>query len=337
VIAASLLGSIIGVGVPALPRAAICEGCLVAGREREEAQPLVVVLHGDEGSPAKVAGLWSPLAERGICANGAGAGRLCAEGAAGVVGQTFWLLAPKCPSSEGCRGSFWRWGGSVAWVEAQVDAFAREHRVDERRVTLAGWSGGATYISMNAPHWFPRFAAVSLAGGGMRPGTNECAPHAGGACAPVTYLMGSGNPLFALAEQARQGFERCGHAVDFQLLPGVDHAGEWRAYSRRLPEIAHWLLAHPQGCPTASDTPPPVASDAPDQAPRPTVAAPRPSEESTRRAPEPPKVAPAGRGGCSCEVPEVRSRSSSSAGLGLLASTLLVLRRRGRDRLGDTR
>jgi hypothetical protein len=231
-----------------LLRDEICKGCLAAGNDHGAPQPLVVVLHGDEGSPHKLAALWSPLAEKGICRRADGDIRLCEPRDAAGDQQKFWLFAPKCPTSNGCAGSYWRWGGDVDWLGQQVDAFSAKQTIDRSRVYLAGWSGGATYIAMKNPDWFPRFAALSLAGGGTHPHGQDCFPNAGGACAPVTYLMGSGNPLFSLAEEARRGFERCGHALDFQLLPGVDHSGEWRAYQTRVAKIAWWLLEQREGC-----------------------------------------------------------------------------------------
>jgi len=327
-----LLG--VGLPLPNLSPDVICKGCLSAGRDRNEPQPLVVVLHGDEGSPAKVAGLWAPLAERGVCSLPDGSAHVCDEKEDLVKRRTFWLFAPKCPSSRGCAGSYWRWGGSVSWLDEQVDLFAAKHSVDSARVYVAGWSGGATYISMMNPDWFPRFAALSLAGGGTHPHKDACLPNAGGSCAPVTYLMGSGNPLFVLAENAKRGFERCGHELDFQLLPGVDHAGEWRAYQKRLPEIASWLLDHPQGCP------------APEAAPRPDITPPAASASATTSSEQtqqtggvPPAVEPA-RGGCACSVERTSSPVASAGGLLLLASVLRFFRsgaRRVERRLAESR
>ncbi len=303
---------------PDLLRDEICKGCLAAGKDRSAPQPLVVVLHGDEGSPTKLMSLWSPLAERGICRNQNGAVRLCDPREASGDQQNIWVFAPKCPTNEGCKGSYWRWGGDAVWLGKQVDAFKAAHAVDASRVYLAGWSGGATYIAMKNPDWFPRFAALSLAGGGTHPHKDGCFPNTGGACAPVTFLMGSGNPLFALAEEAKRGFERCGHALDFQLLEGVDHAGEWRAYQTRVATIAWWLLEHREGCTSRN-----MATPAIELAPVPSAtAAPSALSPIVDAPPLPPPAGPT-RDGCACQS---TPRPASSALASMLVGLLAVLR-----------
>jgi hypothetical protein len=302
---------------PDLMRDEICKGCLAAGKDRGTPQPLVVALHGDEGSPAKLMSLWSPLAERGICRRESGDVRLCEPRGAPGDQKNFWVFAPKCPATEGCAGSYWRWGADVGWLGKQVDAFKAAHAVDDARIYLAGWSGGATYIAMKSPDWFPRFIALSLAGGGTHPHKQDCFPATGGACAPVTFLMGSGNPLFSLAEQARRGFERCGHALDYQLLDGVDHAGEWRAYQSRVAKIAWWLLEHPEGCASRKTAPALDVAVVPSAIA--SASALPPLLEPANKSPSvPPTELP--RDGCACQSPaDPVSSPLASALLGLFS------------------
>src|SRR5262249_35410391 len=152
--------------------------------EPPDPMPLLVVLHGDEGSPDRLVSAWKAAAAD-----------------AGVL-----LFAPKCPKDEGCTGSWWRWHGDPAWLEREVGALEASHRIDPRRRFLAGWSGGAPYLGLFASRWFPRFAALSLAGGGAPPSDPAiCAPRA---CVPVHYLMGDRNPLFSLAASTRDYFQR---------------------------------------------------------------------------------------------------------------------------------
>ncbi len=317
------VGALFAAPAPQLTRDFLCKGCLAAGQDRGAPQPLIVVLHGDEGSPAKVAGLWAPLAQHGVCAEEEVWLPCAAQAPTGR--RTFWLFAPNCPRSEGCAGSYWRWSGSPAWLLDKVARYSQERSVDPQRIYLAGWSGGASYIAMKAFDWQPTFAALSLAGGGTRPQRSECFPGTGGACGPVHFLMGSKNPLFSLAEEAKTGFERCGHALTWQLLPGVDHAGEWRAYSARAPAIAAWLLERPRGCVDASPT----------LAPLPSAAAPASVEAPTvREQPDPPAaVTPHPRGGCACDA----ARSSSGLHWAPLALGLSVLRSAVRVRSGERR
>lgn len=226
-----------------------CAGCLIqlpprvtpdrSGGSRETVSPtppaegeapttappaVLVVLHGDEGAPGRVFGLWQGAAAK-----------------AGVL-----LFAPRCPRDLGCAGSWWRWNGDATWLIAQVDAVVQRHAADPARVYLSGWSGGATYISYQRADFGGRFAAINLSGGGSPPGGGACAP-----CpAPVHYLMGHRNPLFANAEGARDFLERCGHPVTWDLLPGADHTRELRAYSspERTAAILAWLTARPNRC-----------------------------------------------------------------------------------------
>src|SRR5688500_9495387 len=90
-------------------------GCIVV-RGGDGPRRLVVVLHGDEGSPIKVAGAWREAAKKH-----------------GLV-----VFLPRCPRSEGCQGSWWRWRGDPAWLLGQVEKIAA---IDPERRYLAGWSG----------------------------------------------------------------------------------------------------------------------------------------------------------------------------------------------------
>src|SRR5262249_8198989 len=103
-----------------------CAGCVVlmpAGAPTAP-MPLLVVLHGDDGSPARLVSTWKRAASD-----------------AGVV-----LFAPRCPKDEGCSGSWWRWRGDPAWLERHVSAIEAKYPIDPERRFLAGWSGGATYL-----------------------------------------------------------------------------------------------------------------------------------------------------------------------------------------------
>ncbi|NUP05699.1 MAG: hypothetical protein HOW73_06520 [Polyangiaceae bacterium] len=284
-----------------------CPGCVLVGKRGPDVEPLVVVLHGDEGSPRKVAPLWAPLAERGVCRSKAGVVGVCAADDTTSERRSFRVLALRCPKSEGCTGSFWRWSGSVDWVLAQVDAVRDRVGVDERRVYVAGWSGGSTYIGMKGAAWFPRIAALSLVGGGAPPETSSCFAGAGGTCAPVHFLLGDANPLFGLADRACDAFSRCGHDVEVEILRGADHSGEWRAYERRAPAIAWWLLDHARGCdakhpdatsladPLPSAFTPPATSSSPARTDAPLEPAGAPSTVVSHRA------------GCACRAAPYQS------------------------------
>lgn len=177
--------------------------------------PLLVVLHGDRDHAKDQANQW----------------RAAAKGK-GVV-----LLALECPASLGCRGSWWQWAGDPAWVIAQVDAVARQVSIDPARIYLAGWSGGASYIGMNAPAWAERFAGIVIHGGGMAPQA-ECPGHV----ARTYFLVGDANPLHRLAVDLRTWTERCDGEVTWDLVKRGDHAAEERALTRtKAGAILDWL------------------------------------------------------------------------------------------------
>ncbi len=290
-----------------------CPGCVVRppARSPHPRWPLLVVLHGDEGTTRRMLEIWSaPAADAG-----------------------FLLFAPACPKSEGCAGSFWRWRGDPAWLLRQVDALEARYPIDVAREYLAGWSGGASYLGLFGARWSPRFAALSLAGGGLPPSdASACAP-----CrAPVAYLMGDRNPYFGLAESTRDYFRACGHEVAWDLLPGASHAAELTAYAApaRAKAILAWLTAHPNAC-AASDAGAPIAAPADaaddpvaepddralgatDGGERPSGAAPAPGAPAAATPTVP--IAPAGR--CVCDhlgAPDGAAGTLKAAGAALLA------------------
>lgn len=164
--------------------------------------PLLVALHGDGGDPAALVEQLRPAARR--------------------LGLA--VLAPPCPAERGCRGSFWRWGGSPDFLREAIADLGRRERLDPQRLVLLGWSGGASYLAAAMPDLSPIFAAVLLWGGGM-PGPGGCAARP----MPVAFLSGTKNPLRGLAEAARDQLRRCGHPLTWVSLPGADHAAEWQA------------------------------------------------------------------------------------------------------------
>lgn len=321
-----------------------CAGCVVAGADATAgasgaALPLIVVLHGDEGSPKKVAALWGALAERGVCGaiGGEPGPHACSSDEQGTpAAQRFVMLAPRCPkvavgSDPGCTaGSFWRWDGPPAWLFAQVAALAERVSLDRARIGLAGWSGGTTYIGMHAESWFVpdaatglSFASILMVGGGMSQREGACTPAAGGACAPVRYLMGDKNPYFDLAESTRDAMTRCGHDVAWERLAGADHGAEWRAYERRAAELALWLLAHPAGC--VSPRPPALAPSAAASS-APAASATSSSLASTATAAPPLAAAPTRRSGCACHL-SGSAVAPTNALFALLGGVLPWLRR----------
>jgi hypothetical protein len=299
--------------IAALLRDVPCAGCLLeVPAELAAPAPLVVVLHGDEGSPAKVASLWTPIARE----------------------LGFVMLAPRCPKSEGCDGSWWRWDRSAAWLVKQAEAVGARAEVDPKRRYLTAWSGGASYASLHIAELSPAFAAFSLAGGGIATESTPCLAGAGGACAPVHVLAGELNPHFFMTERTKSSLEKCGHAVEFVRLPATDHAGEWRAYARDARSIAKWLLQRGAGCSSGApgenvETASAAASAEPSAAPTPAASLPRPSTTAG----SPPSARPPQ--GCACDaVPPSTGASrlaSIAAAIGVMLRPLRARRARRRS------
>jgi poly(3-hydroxybutyrate) depolymerase len=198
-----------------------CTGCRAAYTPSADPLPPLVVLHGDWGvGPADLVTAWEKhAAKRGLA-----------------------VLALKCPVDRGCKGSWWQWNGDPAWIAQQIDAFEKKQSVtvDHKRIYLAGWSGGASYMGMRAQTFQQTFAALVYHGGGIAPG-GPCAP-ASAAPAPAYFLVGDANPLHHLAVSLKKENEQCGIAVTWKLLAGADHTAEWKALDANGGAIVEWLL-----------------------------------------------------------------------------------------------
>jgi poly(3-hydroxybutyrate) depolymerase len=196
-----------------------CAGCtLDAPEQREGAVPLLVGMHGDGEGAEDAAKRWrGPALERGWA-----------------------LLSLRCPKSEGCdEGKWYRWNGHPRWVVAQVSEVQRQMEIDPARIFLAGWSGGATYIGMNAYRWPSVFAAAVYHGGGQPPLTTRDCP---GRSLPGYFLVGDKNWAHRAQVRLRAYYERCGQTHTWELIEGADHAAEDKALTPgKATEILGWL------------------------------------------------------------------------------------------------
>lgn len=264
-----------------------CKGCLFfpppAGATNS---PLLVVLHGDAPGGKR------PLVQRDA-----------EPFVAAAIARGIAVLAPACPRDQGCLvGSYWQWtqGDPPAWLMQQVDAVRKEWSVDESRVWIAGWSGGASFLGYHYPRFGERFGAVIFAGGGMPPYSKDCAP-----CTPPAYfLVGDQNPLHHLAKDLKTRVLACSNDVTWDLLPGKDHAGEWRALKAagKVGELLDWLAKHPRNCPgivgKPPQDPPLLATSTAPSASAPALPAPSPTASALSVHPN---AASAGARGCSIE------------------------------------
>ena len=214
-------------GGPSLRRDWPCPGCWFQPAPGEGPAPLLVVLHGDAAA-GHAPDLRTPF--------------VALQDAARARG--FAVLAPRCPAEHGCtRGSYWQWtqGSPSAWLAEQVRAVTAAYRIDAERISLLGWSGGASYAGSVVPELGERFAAVAFVGGGMPP---EPLPPECPRCLPPAYfLTGDKNPFHYLAQALRGLYTRCAAEARWQLLPGAGHEGELSALHSpaRVAALLDWL------------------------------------------------------------------------------------------------
>lgn len=195
--------------------AAPCAGCTLDVPRRHGEVPLLVIMHGDHERASTAADRWRQAAR--------------ARGWA--------VLSLQCP----CESESWyKWDGSPRWIRAQVDAVARKIAVDRDRIYLVGWSGGSTYIGMNAPAWPGDFAAVVIHGGGQPPDDDDCPSRL-----PAYFLVGDRNPSFPAAKRLRAYLETCRQEVHWDLVEGADHHAEDEALDGdKARQILGWLDRH---------------------------------------------------------------------------------------------
>ncbi len=200
------------------PVASPCAGCTVDLPPGSQEVPLLVVLHGNHESAAVAAKRW--------------------RGAA--LAKGWGILALQCPRAKGCDddGRWYRWRGDPDWVVTQLREVAAQRPLDESRIYLAGWSGGATYIGQQAPHWHRTFAAVVFHGGGQPPTGRTCPASE----LPAYFLVGDGNPAHPAARRLRDYWQDCGQDHVWDLLEGANHAKEAAALDdAKAAEILEWL------------------------------------------------------------------------------------------------
>lgn len=198
-----------------------CARCTVDVPDTRRPAPLLVVLHGNHESAEDAAKRWRTAA----------------------LARDWALLSLQCPEAKGCDdvGRWYRWRGEPSWVFAQVDELVRQHPIDQSRIYLAGWSGGATYIGSNMAEWHRRFAAIVIHGGGQAPANKACGPQP----LPTYFLVGDKNPGHGGAKRLRNYVQDCEHVHVWDLLDGANHAAEDRALdTQKAARILDWLDDH---------------------------------------------------------------------------------------------
>jgi len=198
-----------------------CRGCLLDVPRNPDAKPLplLVVLHGDKEEAAAARERWRD----------------------GALERGWAVLALECPGEQGCdeANRWYTWGGAPSWVEAQITEVARTTPIDRARTVLAGWSGGASYIGMNAPAW-KGFAGIVIHGGGQPPLRDSAGCPTSDT--PWYFLVGDKNVFHGAAKRLHTYLKSCGRNVTWDLLPGADHAREDAALDdAKRAQIFDWI------------------------------------------------------------------------------------------------
>ncbi len=207
-----------------------CDNCrmLVPDSYDGEPTPLLVALHGDEGTSEHIYTAY----RRHVEASG-------------------WLMVSlECPRDLGCwSGSWYEWentgGHDWDWLGRQVDAVAAEYNVDPNAVHLTGWSGGAQYLGRYAVRFAERYAGVAYIGGGVPSRRAECP-----ACEiPAYFLIGSRDFLLDSARRMESFLEGCGHEIEFDIRAGRPHGDIWEMVNEGGGQlILDWFEARPNVC-----------------------------------------------------------------------------------------
>lgn len=158
------------------------------------------------------------------------------------------VLGLECPREAGCTdGKWYDWNPAPTWITQQIDELSKSIPIDPARRYVAAWSGGASYIGMNADKIGGLFTAVVFHGGGQPPkgrDRDDCPSRR----LPSYFLVGDGNPAHPAAVRLKDYLAKCGQPLAWDFLPGANHGAEARALDReKADEILDWMERHTPG------------------------------------------------------------------------------------------
>jgi MYXO-CTERM domain-containing protein len=225
-----------------------------SGYDPTQAIPILFALHGDEGKPDYIYSSFKSLQKS--------------------QGGPFILVAPRAPFG----GGSWYKATSqhTTFIDAVIAEAKTQWNIDEDRIWITGWSGGATFLGNYVTSRQDILSAVVFylgAGGAWLP----YSPPAGSCKIPARFVIGTADFLYSNAADLKQLLEQKGHQVSWVELPGVGHDFQ----KSTLPDTWTWLKGKtlcnttiPGSCP---GDPPPT----PDQGvpPAPDQGAPNPKAD----------------------------------------------------------
>jgi poly(3-hydroxybutyrate) depolymerase len=166
--------------------------------ERQEAMPVVVLLHGSGRSGEIMAQSWKDLAGR----------------------EGFIVAAPDAFDSAS-------WGSLMdppEFFQAIVEQVKKVHLVDESRIYLFGHSAGAAYVLFLAVMDSNLFAAAAIHAGALQADPDGLFEQADRKM-PIAIWVGDRDPNFPVetVEATRRLFAANGYEIKLNLIPNHDH------------------------------------------------------------------------------------------------------------------
>lgn len=178
-------------------------------------RPLLVSLHGTDGSPEKALAAWSRA----------------------TIEAEVYLL---CPAPVGKN---WQIEPDSSRILGLIHLATGKHAIDPRRVYLTGFSSGATFAGILGTSEPSVFGALALTSGHLS-GTVDRA--AGGPAAPAVHVVhGEKDEAFPVRDARRSvaRFRRLGYTVSYTEVPDMTHDYPSTALTRNL---LAWMLCFPK-------------------------------------------------------------------------------------------
>ena len=168
----------------------------------DEPAPLMLMLHGSYGSGTDLVSKWVDIATRE---------KLILVGP-NAMDWTRWQLRPDGP----------------AFIRDVIDAVARRHPIDRRRVYLFGHSGGAVYALTLAMIESEYFAACAIYAGAWREEGNYQALTGARRKIPVLLMVGDEDQFFPMkaVKSTETAIREAGHPVSLRVFKHHGHSYE---------------------------------------------------------------------------------------------------------------
>lgn len=168
----------------------------------DQPAPVMLMLHGSFGSGIDLVGKWTDIANReGVILVGPNS-----------VDDTVWQMRPDGPQ----------------FIRDVIDAVARQHPIDRRRMYLFGHSGGAVYALTLGMLESEYFAAVAIYAGAWRDKASYEALMGARRKIPVLLMVGDKDEFFPMkaVQRTESAIRDAGHPVTLNVFKHHGHSYE---------------------------------------------------------------------------------------------------------------